>query len=325
MIRAVRHVLVRRTTPATNFHSRRSLNVSRTVIFNQIRSPRDDRSKEVVPETQSTRMGLTVNTKIPLVKKDNRAPFVKSFFMGKIDTELLAYPEILNGEQLTKLNEDVKPIREYFAKKTSSTDIDRVVLQQLRDLRLFGLNIPEHLHGSGYFETETEYASDTVGNDYNIASLLNRHRLVVDLISEFGTDEQKIRFLPKMATGDWPATIAIFESEKEAVKAGEKKDSGNFQTTGTMNVDEKSWKVRGRKDHVVNAMHAKWFLVGVQLEFIDYSGELKEDLGLFLVDRDTHGVEVEPHEVHPNKHTVVFKDVVVGVENMLGTYENLSR
>lgn len=236
--------------------------------------------------------------------------------MGKIDTELMAYPEILNGEQLATLIEESKPIKEYFAKKTSSTDIDDQAMRQLKDLRMFGLNIPQHLHGSGYFETEAEYASESVGQDYNMGTLLNNHRLVVDLITEYGTEEQKIRFLPKMASGDWPTTIAIFEDNEK---------TSNFQTTGAMNVDEKSWKVRGTKSHVVNALHAKWLLVGVQLEYRDYSGDLKEGLAMFLVDKDSHGVTVDPKSMIDNKYTVTLDNVIVNSENMLGSFENMTQ
>lgn len=322
MIRTVRRVLGRPTALVINLHCRQQVHTGKSRVLSQVRNTQENGSgsTDVVPETQSSRMEITINTKIPLAKKENRDPFAKGFFLGKIDTELVAFPEILNGEQLKQMDEEIKPIKEYFDQKTSSTDIvDSKVVQELKGLKLFGLNIPQHLHGSGYFETEAEYASESTGNDYNIASLLSRHRLVADLINEYGTEEQKIRFLPKMAAGDWPTTIAIFEDIEKGNKS-----SGNFQTTGTMNVDEKSWKVKGTKTHVVNAKMAKWILVGVQLEFIDYAGELKEGLALFMVDKDSHGVTVDPVEVQPNKYTVQLDNVIVKSENMLGTFENMT-
>lgn len=295
-----------------------SSNTNRPLRFlSQIRNPSDNGQKDVVADTQSSRQEITVNTKYPLVKKENRDPFAKGFFLGKIDTELMAYPEILSGEQLSQIDAEIKPIREYFSQKTSSSDVDTLVLQQLKDLRLFGLNIPQHLYGSGYYETETEYAIEATGNDYTLGTLLNSHRLVADLINEYGTEEQKIRFLPKMASGDWPATVAIFEDNEGG--------NSTFQTSGTMNVDEKSWKVRGSKHHVVNAALSKWLLVGVQLEYRDYSGDLKEGLALFLVDRDSHGVEVEPQSELGNQYTVTLNNVIVQAENMLGTYENMTQ
>lgn len=276
--------------------------------------------RAVVPDAQSSRQEITINTKHPLVKKDNRAPFAKGFFLGQIDTELMAYPEILTGEQLATLVEEVQPIRKYFAqrKSPSTSPVDKQTMRELKDLRMFGLNIPQHLHGSGYFETEAEYASEAAGTDYALGSLLNCHRLVADLLNEYGTEEQRIRLLPKMASGEWVATVALFEEE------GERSSSGHFQTTGALNVDGRSWKVRGRKAHVVNAKHCQWLLVGVQLEYRDYSGELKEGLGMFLVDKDSNGVVVEDSG-NNNKSSVTLNDVVVGAENMLGTYENMAQ
>lgn len=316
MIRAVYSVIGRQTPLAISLHSRRRFNSGASALFSQIRNTQNSESKEVVHDGQSSRQEITINTKHPLIKKDNRDPFVKGFFLGRIDTELMAYPEIMNGEQLEQINSEIAPIKKYFAAKRSSSDIDPQQMQKLRDLRLFGLNIPQHLHGSGYFETEAEYAHESTGNDYNIATLLNNHRLVVDLINEYGTEEQKIRFLPKMASGDWPTTIGIFEDDAKTV---------NFQTTGTMNVDGKSWKVRGSKTHVVNAALSKWLLIGVQLEYRDYSGDLKEGLAMFMVEKDSHGVEISAQPVMGNKYTVTLTDVIVKADNMLGNFENLTQ
>lgn len=315
MIRVVSGALVRPLTLSTICNSRRQLHTSGSALFSQIRNS-EDASREIVPDAQSSRQEITVNTKHPLIKRDNREPFAKGFFVGKIDTELMAYPEILNGEQLQQLDQEIAPIKEYFSAKTSSSDVDSQLMQKLRDLRLFGLNVPQHLHGSGYFETEAEYASEPAGSDYNVGLLLNNHRLVADLINEYGTEEQKIRFLPKLASGDWPTTIGIFEDNEK---------TSDFQTTGTLNVDEKSWKVRGTKTHVENAALSKWFLIGVQLEFRDYSGDLKEGLALFMVDKDSSGLEVSAQPVVGNKYTVTLNNVICQAENMLGSFETMTQ
>lgn len=269
-------------------------------------------SREIVPDTQPG-MHITVNTKIPLAKKETRLPFVKEFFIGQVDTEFMAYPEVLKLDELTSLNEVVKPIQNYFGTHGVHLKLDDTVVNQLKQLKMFGFNIPQHLYGRGYFETETQYATESEGLNYEIGSMLSQHRIVADLINEFGTEEQKIKFLPKMATGEWQATIAIFEGGED--------DTGEFRTKGTLNVDQKTWKINGFKSHVINANKTQIILIGVQTEYIDYAGEWKEGLTMFLVERQANGVQVGD-EVLPNKFNVSLENVIVESDTMLGSFSD---
>lgn len=261
---------------------------------------------------KSTRsQDVLVNTRHRKCKAENRQPFAKGFFLGKIDVDLLTFPEAIASDQLKELDDNIRLISESLSHKNGS-----IAYTQLANSRMFGLNVPQHLSGSGYFETETQYVSELGTRDYQVGVALNNHRIVADLLLEFGSEEQKTRMLPQMASGDKPATIAIFE-DNEA--------TSQFQTTATLNVDEKTWKVRGSKPRVVNAANAEWFLVGAQLEYRDYSGECKEGLAFFLVDRHTQGVSVVPDSSgNDSVASLHLDDVVVSADNVLGSYEQIS-
>jgi len=124
----------------------------------------------------------------------------------------------------------------------------------------------------------------------------------------FGTQDQKRRYLPKMATGEFIAAYALTEPE-----AGS--DALNAKTTATLSPDGKYYILNGQKQFITNA--------GIADTFVTYAKVDGEKFTAFVVEHTFDGVSVDEEE---NKMglkgsstcSVIFEDVKVPVENLLG-------
>jgi alkylation response protein AidB-like acyl-CoA dehydrogenase len=124
----------------------------------------------------------------------------------------------------------------------------------------------------------------------------------------FGNQDQKRRYLPKMATGETIAAYALTEPE-----AGS--DALNSKTTATLSPDGKYYILNGRKQFITNA--------GIAGTFVTYAKVNGEKFTSFIVERNYEGVSVDEEENKmgmkgSSTRSVIFTDVKVPVENLLG-------
>ncbi len=156
------------------------------------------------------------------------------------------------------------------------------VIQEMKDLGLFGMTIPEEFGGLG-LNTEEECLAvqvlgrtspafrSVIGTNNGIGS----QGLVMD-----GTDEQKAHYLPRMATGEVIGSFALTEpdvgSDSGAVKTSARRDGDDFVLNGT-------------KRYITNAPSAQLFTVFARTN-PDESGA--RGVSAFLVDADTPGIEL---------------------------------
>ena len=149
---------------------------------------------------------------------DPDASFGKSLFFGEIlEDQLFPYPQ-MPPDQV----ELVAPICEAIDKYMSSIDsrkLDRAgelpkeLLQSLREMGLFGLIVPEEHGGLGL--SNTGYArimQQVAGWDGSIAVTIGAHSSIgFKGLLLFGTDEQKKKYLPRLATGELIAAFCLTE------------------------------------------------------------------------------------------------------------------
>ena len=124
----------------------------------------------------------------------------------------------------------------------------------------------------------------------------------------FGNKDQKRRYLPKMATGEYIGAYALTEPE-----AGS--DALNAKTTATLSPDGKYYILNGQKQFITNA--------GIADTFITYAKVNGEKFTSFIVERKYEGVSVDEEENKmgmkgSSTRSVIFTDVKVPVENVLG-------
>lgn len=124
-------------------------------------------------------------------------------------------------------------------------------IEQMKAMGIFGLAIPEPW-GFGKVSTEAyvHITQELARGWMSLAGAMGGHTVVSKLILEFGTDEQKEKYLPRMATGEIRATMALTEpgggSDLQAMRTVAKKDGDDYVINGT-----KTWITNARKSDLL--------------------------------------------------------------------------
>lgn len=139
-------------------------------------------------------------------KKPARPPLMKNLFNAKFDPELIAFPEVVNRDDMAELNKTVDQSKEFF-RTVNSIEIDKLgmipseVINGLRNLNAFGTDVPRDMGGQDNLITESCLRSESEAVDVNVIRTLNAHRLVTQILTECGSEAQKSKFLPLLAKG----------------------------------------------------------------------------------------------------------------------------
>ncbi len=251
----------------------------------------------------------------------NDASFMKSLFHGVVAEGLIfPYPGPSHAET-DNLNIRLESVRRFFAAHVDSARIDREetlppeVLQGLKDLGLFGLVIPEEFGGGGL--TTTGYAriiQEIAGLDPSIAVTLGGHQSIgLKGLTLFGTPDQKKKYLPKLATGEWTAAFGLTEP-------GAGSDAAAIQTRAEPLPDGSGYVLNGSKIWITNGAFADLFTVFARTSPADEGS--KPRITAFLVERG-FGVKSGPPEhklgIRGSSTTEIFFDNVhVPAANVLG-------
>lgn len=199
-----------------------------------------------------------------------------------------------------------------------SDEIPPHVYQELRELGLFGTRIHEDYKGSNLLNSEFMQVLEVVSRVPALGLHLLKHSVpAVDIFNKYGTVEQKLKYLPKIATGQSAATVAVTE-----------KDSGpgveNMLTTGTLAMSDDHWIIDGEKTYVSNAKYSDVFVV---LGHASQSGSVErrsETLTAFIVDRNTEGLHVAKDSIQTlglkgfDAGRIILKGAKIPKENILG-------
>ena len=109
------------------------------------------------------------------------------------------------------VDEQVIPIAEEHDHEDSFPD---AVVEQMKELGLFGVTIPEEYGGMGLDLTTYAMIVEELSRGWiSVSGIVNTHFIGSYLLMKFGTDEQKQEFLPRMATGEIRAAFSLSEPE----------------------------------------------------------------------------------------------------------------
>jgi acyl-CoA dehydrogenase family protein 9 len=244
--------------------------------------------------------------------------FAKSLFLGEIHEELVfPWPEA-DPEEQNRVRDLNARIREYcgehYDPRQAEEDrwIPDKVLRDLGEIGALGLYVDERYGGQGLSQTGYARVFETVGQiDATLAIVLGVHQSIgFKGISLFGTDEQKERFLPDLATGRKLAAFALTEPE-----AGS--DAYHVRSRAVEQPDG-SWVLNGEKRYIGNGSRADVITTFARAEV---DGEDKH-IALIL-EKGMKGLEVgdryETMGLRANDlRRLYFKDVRVPPENVLG-------
>ncbi len=140
-------------------------------------------------------------------------------------------------------DEQILPNAEHYDHEDSFPE---PIVAQMRELGLFGVTIPEEYGGMGLDLTTYAMIVEELSRGWiSISGIVNTHFIGSYLLMKFGTDAQREKYLPRMATGEIRAAFSLSEpelgSDVQAIKASAKKvDDGSYEING-----QKMWVTNG--------------------------------------------------------------------------------
>jgi alkylation response protein AidB-like acyl-CoA dehydrogenase len=146
------------------------------------------------------------------------------------------------------VDEQVIPIAEEHDHEDSFPD---AVVEQMKELGLFGVTIPEEYGGMGLDLTTYAMIVEELSRGWiSVSGIVNTHFIGSYLLMKFGTDEQKQEFLPRMATGEIRAAFSLSEpevgSDVQGIKGSAKQVDGGWELNG-----QKMWVTNGLRSGLV--------------------------------------------------------------------------
>jgi len=242
--------------------------------------------------------------------------FAGALFMGQFPWDLV-YPYPQKPEDTSERGEAfLKQLETYLREKVDPDEIDRTgeipddVIAGLAEMGAFGIKIPEQYDGLGLSQYYYSRAAMLTGSHCgNTAALLSAHQSigVPQPLLQFGTEDQKRRFLPRCARGE----ISAFALTEAAVGS----DPARMETTAEPTEDGEHFLVNGSKLWCTNGTKAKLLVVMAK------TGPKK--ISAFIVEADAPGVRLTHRcrfmGLKALYNAVVdFHDVRVPRENIIG-------
>ena len=191
-------------------------------------------------------------------------------------------------------------------------EIPPELVQKARELGLFGLTIPEQYGGIGLDLAGKCAIEEVMGQtNYGFATLIGNHTGISSTgIVALGSEQQKQKYLPRMASGEWIGCFALTEAQ-----AGS--DPSALRTSAVRKGS--GYALNGEKIFITNAPLASVFTV---MAVTDKAKGIK-GISAFIVERGFKGLAVGRNELKMGMHgcttaPVAFSDCEVPAENLLG-------
>lgn len=187
----------------------------------------------------------------------------------------------------------------------------RSLLDKAGELGLLGIALPEEYDGFGQSFVTSMITCEIMGSSYSFAVAFSCHTGIGSLpILYYGNEEQKKKYLPKLATGEWVGAYCLTEP-------GAGSDANAGKTKAVLSDDGKHYILNGQKMWITNAGFADVFTVFAKIDN-------DRVLSAFIVERDYPGIVFNPEEKKmgikgSSTRQIFFNDCLVPVENMLGS------
>ena len=238
------------------------------------------------------------------------------FLVKETNCEDIFTPEDFNEEQKMMrdsvqefVDREIIPHKERFEKKDYA--LTEEIMQKAGELGFLGVAVPEEYDGLGMGFVSTMLVCDYIsGATGSIATAFGAHTGIGTMpITLYGTEEQKKKYVPKLATGEWFGAYCLTEP-------GAGSDANSGKTKAVLSEDGKHYSISGQKMWISNAGFANVFIVFARIE------DDKNITG-FIVENDkengiSFGEEEKKLGIHSSStRQVFFNETKVPVENML--------
>ena len=184
------------------------------------------------------------------------------------------------------------------------------LLDKAGELGLLGISLPEQYGGFGKDFNTSLLSTEAIGAGHSFTVSMAGHTGIGTLpIYYYGNDEQKEKYLPKLATGEWKSCYCLTEP-------GAGSDANSGKTIAKLSDDGKQYLITGQKMWITNAGFADVFIVFAKIED-------DENLSAFIVEKGFGGITLNPEEQKmgikgSSTRQVFFNDCPVPLENLLG-------
>lgn len=243
------------------------------------------------------------------------------YLVKETDCRAVFTPEDFSEEQLM-MKEAVKEFNEreviahrdrFEAKDYALTE---KVMRKAGELGFLGVAVPEAYGGlnMGFVSTMLvcDYISSGTGS---FSTAFGAHTGIGTMpITLYGTEEQKLKYVPKLASGEWFGAYCLTEP-------GAGSDANSGKTTATLSEDGKHYSITGQKMWISNAGFCNVFIVFARIE------DDKNITGFIVENNPSNGITMgeEEHKLGiraSSTRQVFFNDTKVPVENMLSERQN---
>ncbi len=232
--------------------------------------------------------------------------------------------DIFIAEEFSEEQKMMAVATQDFINKEIVPNVDRIdslekglmssIMDKAGELGLLGVSIPEEYGGLGMNFNTGMLIADIVASSGSFSTAYGAHTGIGTLpILYYGTEEQKQKYLPRLASGEWKASYCLTEPD-----AGSDANSG--KTKAKLTEDGKHYLINGQKMWISNAGFADLFIVFAKIDE-------DKNLTAFIVEKDFGGITLGDEEKKlgikgSSTRQVFFNDCKVPVENMLSDREN---
>ena len=222
-------------------------------------------------------------------------------------------------EEFTEEQKMIQDMGRQFVKTEVMPILDRIdsmepglmpsILEKAGELGLLGAGVPEAYGGMGKDLVTTSIIAESFGGGYSFCVAFSAHTGIGSMpILCFGTEEQRMKYAPKLASGEWKGAYGLTEPNSGSDALGAK-------TKAVLSEDGKHYILNGQKCWITNGGFADVYTVFAKID--------GEKFTAFIVERGMEGFTQGPeeHKMGIKGSSTVqlyFQDCKVPVENVLG-------
>jgi alkylation response protein AidB-like acyl-CoA dehydrogenase len=204
-------------------------------------------------------------------------------------------------------NNEIVPNIEKMEKKEFA--INRELLRKAGELGLSGVDVPEQYGGTQMDKVTSAIIADRIAKYGGFSTTWGAHTCIGTLpIVYFGTEAQKKKYLPGLASGETAGAYALSESSSGS-------DALNCRTKATLSAEGKHYLLNGEKMWITNAGFADLFIIFAKVDGEKFTGFIVErNFPGFSVGTEEHKMGIRGSSTCP----LILNDCKVPVENVLG-------
>lgn len=188
------------------------------------------------------------------------------------------------------------------------------LLDKAGKLGMLGISVPQEYGGFGMDFNTAMLVAEVLGAGHSFAVAISAHTGIGTLpILYYGNDEQKKKYIPKLATGEWKAAYCLTEPDSGS-------DANSGKTKAKLSPDGKHYIINGQKMWITNGGFADVFVVFAKIDD-------DKNLTAFIVEKAFGGITMNEEEKKmgikgSSTRQIFFNDCKVPVENLLSEREN---